>query len=486
MPPLAPRAFLPPRGFFLAACALLLLCAASYLATPALGSPLLVGGGGFVLERPLLLQGQDVGAALSSMQQALSTVQQALMTTQAALQMAQDDIAELKRRNVQLQGNLTAANMQITELQGSVAELQDTVTTQGGRLSQAEAGIDALEAAQSVMNGTLAEHGTRLVSAESNVAGLDARLATAESNLTGLGTRLAAVESLGLPSTPLTETLIQVRDLTSGTPLYAAVNNLRTLVAGTALTDAVIGMRDLSATSSALYAAINNMSTLTAGTTLTDTIIQVRDLAPGTPLCTAVTGLQTTVSAQDTRLIAAEGGLTNLTTRVSAAENLDGVPTLLTETVKAMRDLIGDSTLVTTVLGLRDKTGNSTLVTTLTNLRDGTDNSSALIRSLPCYGESAYNTWQPYNTSDKGLFIDVSMSACGFSTSPRHVSTSLFGSSRHWVTFGPSSIYFVTATSFRVYILPVTAGIGGNITKQEYTPEEVAGWRWRINWMATR
>jgi len=154
MPPRAPRASLlpDPRAFLLVVC-VLVLCAALCLPAPASGSSLLLGSSGFVLSRPLLLQGADVGAVLSALQA---------------------DVAELKLQNAQLQGDLAVAKQQITELQGSVVELQDTVTTQGGRLSQAEAGIDTLEAAQSVMNGTLAEHGTRLVIAESNVAGLDA------------------------------------------------------------------------------------------------------------------------------------------------------------------------------------------------------------------------------------------------------------------------------------------------------------------------
>jgi len=326
---------MPPRGVLLAAC-LLLLCAAFCLPSPALGSSLLLGSGGFVLSRPLLLQGADVGAVLSALQA---------------------DVAELKLKNAQLQGDLTVATQQITELQGTVAELQDTVTTQGVQL-------------------------------------------------TDLNARLSAAESL------------------SGSP------------------------------TSALY--------------------------------TTVTGLQSNVSAHGTRLTTAEGGLSDLAIRVAAAENLDGVPTLLTDTVKAMRDLTGNSTLVTTVLGLRDGTGNSTLVTTLTNLRNGTDSSSALIQSLPCYGESANNTWKVYYTSQSpALRIDVSMAACGFSTPPQHVSASLYGNNKQFMTVGASSVYLLTATSFRVYILPLVV-TDGNILNMTRTPEDVAALNWRINWMATR
>jgi len=84
MPPHAPRASMAPRAVLLAVC-VLLLAAVSYAPTVALGSSLLMGGAGFVMERPLLLQGVDVGAVLS--------------TVQAALQTAQEDIAELKLKN---------------------------------------------------------------------------------------------------------------------------------------------------------------------------------------------------------------------------------------------------------------------------------------------------------------------------------------------------------------------------------------------------
>jgi len=156
------------------------------------------------------------------------------------------------------------------------------------------------------------------------------------------------------------------------------------------------------------------------------------------------------------QLAAAEAAATALTTRVAAAEDLDGVPTLLTTTVKAMRDLTSTSALVTTVLGLRDGTGNSTLVTTFTALRNGTDSSSALIRSLPCYGEANSSSWQVYpSLSPDGLLIDVSMTACGFSSPPRHVSASLYGGTGSWLTLGSNSIYDLTATSFRIYLMPV-------------------------------
>lgn len=175
----------------------------------------------------------------------------------------------------------------------------------------------------------------------------------------------------------------------------------------------------------------------------------MRDLTSGTLLFTAVSGLQTTVSSQGTRLNVAEGGLADLTTRVAAAE-----------------DLTGNSTLATTLTALRDKTG-----------------SSALVMSLPCYGTTNTSAWQVYATTS--LVIEVSTAACGFSTKPQHVSASLFGSTGHWATMGASSVYSVTETSFKVFILPTKVS-NGTIVNYPRTPEQATTQGWRINWMAAR
>jgi len=461
-----------PRTVLFAACMLLFAAVASPV-TPALGSSLLLGGSGFVLERPLLLQGVDVGATLS-------TVQQALSAMQAALQTAQEDIADLKLKNIQLQSDLDESKQEVRALQGTVGQLEATVLAQGDRLSQAETNITALEAARRVMNGTVTDQGARLAAAESNVVGLAARVLTAEADLTDLDTRLTAAETLGLPSTPLTVTLAAVRDLSSGTPLYTAIDNLRTLTPGTTLTDTLIQVRDLTS-GTPLYTAVTDLNTrLTAAESLSG--------APSSALYTAVTGLQSTVSGQGTRLTAAEGGLTDLTTRVAAAENLNGTATTLTTTVLALRDLTGGSTLVTTVTGLRDNSGSSALVTTLGSLRNKTDTGSALIRSLPCYGETSPSAWQVWEDvwNIVGIYVEVSMSACGFSAPPQHVSTSLFGDNSNWLTLGPSSVYSVTATSFRVYVLMTWVDASGNVATNPHTPAQVAAWNWRINWMAAR
>jgi hypothetical protein len=71
-----------------------------------------------------------------------------------------------------------------------------------------------------------------------------------------------------------------------------------------------------------------------------------------------------------------------------------------------------------------------------------------------CFGQS--NAWRECSPGDgcyynTGVFIDINMSGCGF-TSPPYVFTAIKGTSSHWMTTGATSIYLLTSTSFRVYV----------------------------------
>lgn len=79
--------------------------------------------------------------------------------------------------------------------------------------------------------------------------------------------------------------------------------------------------------------------------------------------------------------------------------------------------------------------------------------------------------WQVYTTKD--VYLDVSTSACGFTTTPEYF-TSIGGIGQQWHTQGANSIYARTATGFRVYIHR-EAGI---------TPAQANSWQWHINWLA--
>jgi hypothetical protein len=264
------------------------------------------------------------------------------------------------------------------------------------KLTAMQAQIDALTALVTELSG-------RMTAAEQLSGSPPSPLVTAVTSqaatLSGHATRLSAAENLNGSATALTNTVKQVRDLTTGTPLYTAVHGMRQLVPGTALTDAVlairdftptaflgyttlngiksiaagqpitdalIGMRDLSVTTTTLastllairdftptaflgYTTLNGIKSLTAGTTLTNTLIAIRDFTP-----TAFTGYTTlnglkSLSAGTvlTDAVLAQG------TRLSAAENLNGVATPLTDTVKQVRDLASGTPLYTAVNNMR-------------------------------------------------------------------------------------------------------------------------------------
>jgi hypothetical protein len=85
---------------------------------------------------------------------------------------------------------------------------------------------------------------------------------------------------------------------------------------------------------------------------------------------------------------------------------------------------------------------------------------------------SGATSWHQY--SPQGIYLDVDTSACGYTAVPRYF-TSLGGDSYHWVTTGATSIYWPTATGFRVYVFDN----GGPVT-----PADANARHWHINWQA--
>jgi hypothetical protein len=354
--------------------------------------------------------------------------------------------------------------------------------------------------------------------------------------LSGYGTRLSAAENLNGVASPLTNTVKQVRDLTTGTPLYTAVHGMRTLVAGTALTDAVlairdftptaflgyttlngiksiaagqpitdalIGMRDMSVTTTTLvstllavrdltsgtplYSAVNNMRTLVAGTTLTDTLIALRDVTPTAYASyTTLNGLKSlTPGTTLTDAVLAQG------TRISAAENLNGVPTTLTDTVKQVRDLTAGTPLFTAVDNMRTLVAGSNLTDTLLALRDGTGN-SALVTSVhnlqnhsACCGTTppGSSAWTAYGGSGATNSVEVSLASCGFTSVP-FVVTSLTGANQHAWSIGQTSVYYLSATGFRVYVTSLEPPAAGSINTTPMAPAQCNTLNWAITWCA--
>ena len=93
-----------------------------------------------------------------------------------------------------------------------------------------------------------------------------------------------------------------------------------------------------------------------------------------------------------------------------------------------------------------------------------------------CASATATSGWTQWTSNV--LYRDVDISGCGFTSAPI-ISSSLGGdpASYHWISEGGSYQYWITATSFRVYVYL-------RITWKPITPSIAEGWNWRINWIA--
>ena len=81
-------------------------------------------------------------------------------------------------------------------------------------------------------------------------------------------------------------------------------------------------------------------------------------------------------------------------------------------------------------------------------------------------------SWVVY--SPTGIYVDVNTSGGKFTAAPVYV-TSIGGSSSHWATTGATSVYFPTATGFRVYVKWSD--------NSPLTPAQANGNQWHINWI---
>jgi len=87
-----------------------------------------------------------------------------------------------------------------------------------------------------------------------------------------------------------------------------------------------------------------------------------------------------------------------------------------------------------------------------------------------CCGEARANTWNRYS-AEGHIYQDVDLRRCGFTATPQ-ISTSLSGTSSHWVLRGVGATYLNTAQGFRSYIY------GTN-------PEAARAYQYRLSWCAT-
>lgn len=104
-------------------------------------------------------------------------------------------------------------------------------------------------------------------------------------------------------------------------------------------------------------------------------------------------------------------------------------------------------------------------------------------------GVSSPDDWQDY--INRGIYVDVNTSACGFTKTPHYLITleSVSNSGYHWDTNGVPAIYNATATGFRVYLKwndhPTEEPTVGSAAYPNPLRKEAAKERgWVIRWTA--
>jgi hypothetical protein len=417
---------------------------ASPFVRPVAASSLLASSKGFTLTRPLLLEGLDVGATLiellgriRGLEQTNIALQSNLTAAEARLQQQVVNLADgLANQGTTLadhttllaglgqfqadtsnkldvQGNTLAEHTELLDaitavnssnLAGTVAAMQ---VTQNSLLNQLSTQRSALKGNSSALLALTA----RVTAAESSLS--DARSLTPSSSLLvstvyDLAGRMAAAEGLSFTPTPLTIAVLQARNdvaqlqqlarfsISNDSALAARVTTAEgtitqlttltgpsTLVASVKQAQSDVTLLQAQtklafANDSALAARLSAAETLVPGSTLTNTVLATRDFTP-----TAYAGYTTLNGLKSlTGGTALTDAVNDHETRLLAAENLNGVATTLTNTVKQVRDLTTGTPLFTAVDGLRTLTAGTTLTNTVIGLRDMTAAGGSLVTAV--------------------------------------------------------------------------------------------------------
>jgi hypothetical protein len=80
-------------------------------------------------------------------------------------------------------------------------------------------------------------------------------------------------------------------------------------------------------------------------------------------------------------------------------------------------------------------------------------------------------SWANYS-GNHGIYTDVDISSCGFIKTPT-VTTSVEGSSSHWVVSGTASVYNTSPTKFRIYLY-----------KKNLRAKQAKSWKYNVEWIA--
>jgi len=175
------------------------------------------------------------------------------------------------------------------------------------------------------------------------------------------------------------------------------------------------------------------------------------------------------------------GGLASSTQTDRLVITLDGKVGIGNSNPTTKFDVNGDLRVRTIAAGtssndflVADANGVVKTAPLVTNVTDG----GANLRMYTGHSPSDGTGWVQYSSAN-GIYIDIDISACGFTNAPQ-IFTSMGGGSGSWTTSGSFSTYMVTATGFRVYINSFTeAEVNATIA-----PADADARNWFINWFA--
>jgi len=91
-----------------------------------------------------------------------------------------------------------------------------------------------------------------------------------------------------------------------------------------------------------------------------------------------------------------------------------------------------------------------------------------------CAGTTGRSTSNWVNHSSNGIRLGVDIKHCGFIKTPT-ITTSIEGSSSHWIATGTSSIYHASTSGFTIYLRGTEANPRGGRAK---------AWNWNVEWIA--
>jgi len=93
-----------------------------------------------------------------------------------------------------------------------------------------------------------------------------------------------------------------------------------------------------------------------------------------------------------------------------------------------------------------------------------------------CAGTTGRDTtnWLDYSGRLNGVYLDVDMTSCGFVKVPT-VTTSIEGTTHHWMVTGTSSVYNVQPSKFRIYLYDAYSNPRKGVAKKR---------GWNVEWIA--